>query len=174
MTAIPDVPTPDPGGPARLIAQQVRSAVETLPGLVFITDDERSRLSASAGVPDPFLETCAAAMDETTVLSAVGKMSAAELRVVIVVSQANLALADELERLARGVRDTVTTARAAAGTEALRVYSVAQKLDRPRDTQSSVTRLVQMQRTLNRGRGRRGLVVPDGQPASPASTGGAQ
>lgn len=161
MTAIPEVPTPNAAETARQIAQQVRATVETLPGLVFITPDERIRLAVSATVPDRFLEACAAAMDESTALSAVGKISAAQLRTIVATAQANLALADELERLARGVRDTVKVARAEAGTEALRVYSVARRLNRPRDAQSSVSTLVQMQRTLNRGRGRLRAVEPE-------------
>ena len=172
MTAIPDVPTPSAAEAARQIAQQVRAVVGTLPGLVFITPEERTRLSASAAVPDRFLETCAAAMDENATLSTAGKMSAADLRGVLAGSQATLALADELERLARGARDTVMVSRATAGTEALRVYSVARSLTRPRDAESSVTRLVQMQRTLNRGRGRRGL--PPTEPLPAIAAGGAQ
>lgn len=175
MTAIPDVPsTPNRVDAARQIAQQVRGIVETLPGLVFITPEERTRLAVSATVPDRFLETTASAMDQNTALAAVAKMSAADLRMAVIVAQANLALADELERLARGVRDTVRVSRAAVGTEALRVYSVARRLDRPRDSATSVATLAQMQRTLNRGRLRtRGLPL-DPEPAPVTAAGGAQ
>lgn len=173
MSVIPEVPTFNPLEVPRRIAQQVRAAVETLPGFTFITAEERSRLSSSAAVPDRFLEVCAASMEEHVALAAASKISAAELRSVLAVAQANLALADEIERLARGVRDTVLVARAVAGTEGLRVYSVARRLNRPRDTQSSVSTLVQMQRTLNRGRLKsRMLALPEPEPATVA--GGAQ
>ena len=173
MTAIPEIP--NRADAARQIAQQVRATVETLPGLVFITPEERVRLSVSANVPDRFLEVTASAMDQNAALAAAAKMSAADLRAAVALAQANLALADELERLARGVRDTVTVGRAAVGTEALRVYSVARRLDRPRDTESSVTTLLQMQKTLNRGRLRtRGVTPEEPEPVPPVATGGAQ
>ncbi|HYR29320.1 MAG TPA: hypothetical protein VEU30_12695, partial [Thermoanaerobaculia bacterium] len=88
MTAIPEVPTPNPAEAARQIAQQARAVVEGLPNLIFITTEERTRLSVSATVPDRFLETCAAAMDENAALAAASKISAPQLRAVLATSQA--------------------------------------------------------------------------------------
>lgn len=152
---------------ARQMAEQVRAIVETLPGFVFITKQESRRLAVAASVPDRFLEAAAGAMDQSPALASSAKMSATDLRSSIIEAQAYLGLADELERLARGVRDTAKVGKGAVGTEALRVYSVARHLNRARDSESSVSSLDQMQRTLNRGRLRSRPIVR--QPDTPAS-----
>jgi hypothetical protein len=160
MTAIPDIPTvPNPSArvdAAQKIAQQVRAIVETLPGLVFLTPEERARLRASATVTDRFMELGASAMDEARVLAEAGKLSAADIREVILLSATYRAMADDMERLERGVRDTDIVARSKAGTETLRVYSVARRLKRSRDTESPVSTLAQMLRTPKHGRPARG------------------
>jgi hypothetical protein len=153
MTAIPDIPdSPNRSEVARQIAQQVRALVETLPGLVFITAEERARLSASSTISDRFMELAASAMEEAKVLAEAGQLTAADIREVVSMSNAYRALADDMERLERGVRDTDIVARSKAGTETLRVYSVARHLKRPRDTQSPVSTLAQMLRTPKHGR----------------------
>jgi hypothetical protein len=156
MTAIPDIPdVPNPSTRAEAVqkvAQQVRALVENLPGLVFITPEERARLRPSATVTDRFMALGAAAMDEARVLAQAGKVSAADIREAILLSAAYRALADDMERLVRGVRDSDIVVRSAAGTESLRVYSVARRLKRPRDSESPVSTLAQMLRTPKQGR----------------------
>lgn len=167
MSTMPDVPQPNAVEIARRMAQQVRALIETLPGLVFITPEENRRLTASAAIPDRFLEATAAAMDESPALASSGKMTAAALRDAIQMTQAYVALADELDRLARGVRGGMKVHRAAAGTEALRVYNVARRLNRPRDSQSLVSTLNQMERALGRLRVR-ARATPDEVPLGAA------
>jgi magnesium-transporting ATPase (P-type) len=90
---------------------------------------------------------------------------------MIAYSQAGLGLADELERLTRGVRDTIRRGRYEVATEALRVLGIAQKMNRPGDREALVSTFAQMQRAL--GRGRRRKPAEPTPPAGPLPLGGA-
>jgi magnesium-transporting ATPase (P-type) len=154
MTTIPDVPTSPSTRTetARQALPQIRAIVEGLEGLTFLTPGERLRLSASANVRDRFLETVAIAMEGSGLLGSNTKLTPAHFREMIEYSQACVALADELERLTRGIRDTVKVRRAEVATEALRVFGVARKINRPGDREELVSTVDQMQRALGRGR----------------------
>jgi hypothetical protein len=155
MTTISEVPTATPASPrteaARQALTKIREIIEGLEGLTFLTTAERVR-SAAATVPDRFLEAVASTMEGSPVLAATTKLTPAQFREMIAYSQAALALADELERLTRGVRDTVKVSRAEVGTEALRLLGIAQKMNRPLDRTELVSSVEQMQRALGRGR----------------------
>lgn len=163
MTTIPDFPNPGQvrAEKAREIARQVSTLVEALDGFTVLTAEENIRLAMSASVPDPFLEMTAHAMEQQQKLASAGNTTPAVLRDTIVVSEAYNALADELEMLTRGVRDTTRLLRSEAGTEALRVYAVAQKLTRARDSEKQVRWLDKMRQALNRGRKIPKPVEPD-------------
>jgi hypothetical protein len=139
----------------RETAKRVRELVESLDELVMLTAEERARLAPSANVPDDFILLMANAIQQTAVLGGCTTATPAGLRDTLEVDGAYEALAGELELLQRSVRDTMRVQRAEAGTEALRVYAVAQKLTRPSDAAAAVPNLTAMRRALGRGAPRR-------------------
>lgn len=170
MTTIPDTPITIPTSPrteaARQALPQIRTIIEGLEGLTFLSPGERLRVNTSANINDRFLEVVAAAIEGSALLEVNAKVTPAELREIIGYRQAGFALADELERLTRGIRDTVKVHSAKVATEALRVFGVAQKINRPGDREELVPTLDQMQRALGRGRRK---AVPKADPAQPAA-----
>jgi hypothetical protein len=171
MTTIPDVPTLSSPRTeaARQALLKVREIIEALEGLTFLTPAERIRVTSAANVRDRFLEAVAITMEGSPLLAANTKLTPAHLREMIAYSQAALALADELERLTRGVRDTVKARRAEVSTEALRLLGIARKMNRPLDRAELVSSVEQMQRALGRGRKKTTAANPPEQtPASPA------
>lgn len=160
MTTIPDVPTP--ASPrteaARQALPKIREIIERLEGLTFMTPAERLRVNVN--VRDRFLEAVAVALEVFPLLAASTKLTPADLREMIAYSQAGLALADELERLTRGVRDTVKASRAEVATEALRVLGVARQMNRPGDRTELVSSVDHMQRALGSGRKKATAVKP--------------
>lgn len=154
MTTIPDVPTnPTPRAEAaRQMIPQIRAIIESLDGFVHLSSGERLRVGTASNVPDRFLEAVAGAIETSDVLAANTRLTPAIFREMIAYSQSGLGLADELERLTRGVRDTIKSLRAEVATEALRVFAVAQKINRPGDREELVPSVEQMSRALARGR----------------------
>ena len=156
MTTIPAVPnttTPSPRAEAvRQMIPQVRAIIESLDGFVHLSAGERLRVSAASNVPDRFLEAVAGGVDTSDMLAANTRLTPADFREIVAFSQAALALADEMERLTRGVRDTVKALRSEVATEALRVFGVAQKINRPGDREELIPSLELMSRALGRGR----------------------
>jgi magnesium-transporting ATPase (P-type) len=154
MTTIPDVPIPNSprAEMARQMVAQVRTLIESLEGFVFMTSSERLRVNTSSNVSDRFLIAVAVALEASEPLTISTRLTPAELREIVAYSQAVVGLADELERLTRGVRDTIKLRRAEVATEALRVLSIAKKMNRPGDRQELVSSVEHMQRALGRGR----------------------
>jgi len=174
MTTIPDVSNVPTSPSARTDAArqaltQVRTAVESLDGFTFLSAGERLRVGTASNVRDRFLESVAGAMEASDTLAASTKLTPAQLREMIAYSQACFALADDLERLTRGVRDTVRMRRAEVATEALRLFGVAQKMNRPGDREELVSTVDHMQRALGRGR-RKAAKTTDAQPDGNSST----
>lgn len=138
----------------REVALQIRTLVEGLDGFGYLTVEERVRLARASGVSDEFLDLGADAIEQSPVLGGISRTTPAAMRNVAQLSVALDGLINELERLLRGLRDTRLIARAEAGEEALRVYTVAQKLHRPRDGDGSAASATvqQMRRELLSGR----------------------
>jgi hypothetical protein len=163
MTTIPDVPTnPSPRAEAaRQMIPQIRAIVESLDSFVHLSPGERLRLNTAANVPNRFLEAVAGNIETSDRLAANARLAPATVRETVVYSQAMLSLADEMDKLTRGVRDTVKAVRAGVATEALRVFGVAQKMNRRGDREELIPSLEQMSRALNRGRKKPGAKAPE-------------
>lgn len=151
------------------IVNQLRQAMQKIAGFGFITNGQRRRLSPSAAVPDNFLMTVALALESVPDIATVTKLQPAELRDVVNFTIAFRTVATELQVVARGLLDTIEERRADVGRRALRAYSMAKAFNRPMDEGLPVPHVVEMKRTLGRGRPRR---VNDGEeqppPAPPA------
>ena len=94
----------------------------------------------------------------------------AEIRATIADSRLLISLADQLELIARGVRETNADRRADVGKRALIAYGVAKAVNRHLDLVVTVPHLANMRRTLGRA-GRRKRV--ESAPEPPVANGGA-
>jgi hypothetical protein len=156
MANIPQVPNQDAAATRaehiRSVVEQVRALVEGIPGFTFLTRAQTRRLTTAAAVSDEFMEVGANAMESRPALAATARTRPETLRVAVDESQAIVMLVAELQRLTRGCRHTDMLLRGTAGTEALRVYQVAQKMSRPGDVEDNASWVEQMKVAWNRRR----------------------
>lgn len=154
MTNIPDIPAEGGGSKradhVRSIALQVRTLIESIDGFTFLTREEMRRLNSSASVSDEMMEVVARAIDSRPTFAAASQVKAETLRFTVEDTQAIRGLMAELDRLNRGCRHTVKKLRSVCGTEALRVYAIAQKVTRPRDAEDGATWVEQMRHAMHR------------------------
>ena len=144
---------------------------ELLPGFTFLPTAQRRRISNAGSVPDDFLEAVAVAVESTPNVGAPMQITPAELRDAIRSSRAFLSLADQLELMARGVRETVAEQRGEIGKRALATYGVARSVNRHLDLTVAVPHFANMRRALGRsGRKKR---PGEPTPAPPPIEGGA-
>ena len=110
------------------------------------------RLTSAASVPPEFVELALVAVANQKTLVRGDNTSPAETRDLMRYAEAYSPLADELEALAQFVRFSVNTARNAAGSEALTIYSLAQRLAKRRQNAHLAPYVADMRRALGRVR----------------------
>jgi hypothetical protein len=150
MTTIPDTPTPSHEETAQAMLTQLRKLAQSIPGFTFVPPVFRRRLTASASVPDDFLQSIGVACDATPRLATASEITGAELRDTITFSRQYNSVADELELLMNGIRGTIAVRRSEVGRRALRAYEIAKRLDHPEDRERLVPHIEDMKRTLGR------------------------
>jgi hypothetical protein len=111
-----------------------------------------SRLSSAASVPAEFNELTSIAVANHMPLVREETRKPDEVRDLVGYADAYGPLADELEALAKFVRYSTQSARAAAGAEALTVYALTQCLAQRPETAYLVPYAADMRRALGRGR----------------------
>lgn len=110
------------------------------------------RLTSAASVPPEFVELTVVAITNQKTLVRVESATPAEIRDQLRYAEAYSPLADELEALAQFVRFSVNAARNAAGSEALTIYSLAQRLAKRREHAGLKPYVADMRRALGRMR----------------------
>jgi hypothetical protein len=80
------------------------------------------------------------------------QLTGSELRQEMSFQTAYAPLADELELLAKGIRDTLAEHRSRIGYRALRAYSIARSFSRPEDRATFLPHLRNMKRDLGKTR----------------------
>ena len=134
---------------------------ELLPGFTFLPTAQRRRITTAGSVPDDFLEAVAVAVESTPNVAGPIPITPIELRDAIRSSRAFLSLADQLELMARGVRETVAESRAEVGKRALATYGVARSVNRHLDLTVAIPHFANMRRALGRtGRKKRVVETP--------------
>jgi hypothetical protein len=153
MTTIPDQPPVNHEAAANAMITAMRELVQSgIPGFALAAKGRRRKITTTASLSDAFFESIAAACAVHSDLAAAGAVSASDLRNTIARSRVRASVAEELRLLARGVEDTDAEDRNDIGQRALRVYHVADRINRPEDREMLIPHLAAMKRTLNRGR----------------------
>lgn len=149
---------------ATTMIEQMRRLAQAVEGFTMATTARRRKLAASASVPDAFLYSLAIACDASPRLGTAGEITSSELVDAIEFKAAYFSVADELELLARALRDTVAERRSAIGHRALRAYIIAKRMNAPDDRALLIPHLRNLQRDLGRTRPR---PQPDPEPTDP-------
>ena len=110
------------------------------------------RLSSAASVPPAFVELALVAVASHKALERGESTSPAQTRDLMRYAEAYSPLADELEALAQFVRFSVNTALNAAGSEALIIYALAQRLAKRPQNAELAPCVADMRRALGRVR----------------------
>ena len=134
--------------------QELRTWREQIPRFALpATADATQRLSTAASVPAEFVElTNLALANHMALVRAEGATTPAQNRDLMAYADAFGPLADELEALAHFMRYSATSARHAAGTEALTTYALAVRLSKQPATAYLAPYVADMRRALGRGR----------------------
>jgi hypothetical protein len=111
------------------LLQELQRFVDSVAGLEILTPQQRRRINTAATLPDAFLEAVACAIEAIPHFAEMTGLTTAEIEEIIAFSSAHLTVADELERVARVMRDTIAARRASVGQRALLFYALAKRSD---------------------------------------------
>jgi hypothetical protein len=166
MSTIPESSIHEQTAMAMLV--QLRELAQSVKGFNFTSPTHRRRLAAQGNVPDAFLRSVAVACDAAPTLASSGGVTGAELRDMMAFARAYLSVADELELLAKGLRDTVAQHRAEGTEKALRVYFIAKRINRPAEREALIPHLRNMTRDLGKTRPKAPADAVPAKPPEPA------
>ena len=145
---MPDSFVHEEAGLAMLV--QLRVLIQAIPGFGFLSKAARRSITQAASVPDVFLQSTGVACDASLTLATSSALTGAETREVLIYTRSYLSVADELELLAKGVRDTVAQFRAPVSERALRAYAIAKRINNPAERALLIPHLANMKRDLGR------------------------
>jgi hypothetical protein len=138
---------------AQARVQELRLMRDQIPHfLIPESPREVLRLNSAASVPRQFVELTAMAVSNQKSLTRGESTTPAEIRDLLQYAEAYGPLADELEALAQFIRFSVSAARNTAGSEALTIYSLAQRLSKRRENAGLAPHVADMRRALGRVR----------------------
>ena len=149
MSTIPDTPVNHELDAKAHIAT-VRQLAKSIQDFAYAAPGRRAKIHTTASVPDAFLLTTATACDAAPEFSSAVQLTGSQLRQAIDFQRAYIELADELELIAKGLRDTLAEHRFKIGNLALRAYSIAKGFARPTDSATFIPHLKNMKRDLGR------------------------
>jgi hypothetical protein len=153
---------------AKALLDKIRALRAEVPRFVTeVPPRERRRLVPPAAVPPAVMESASVAIQSSERLAAAAATDAATLRDTYSYALAYEAVARELQAFAASVTHTVRVQRAAAGASALDVLALARRLARQKDGAELLPHVADMQRKLNRGRGRKAATKAPELPTSP-------
>jgi len=136
----------------KALIEKVRALQAEIPNLVpRSTPDETRRMNSAASVPPQFVELAAAAVENTPVLALTGSDEPGVVRDLVHYGEAYTVLAEELESLARTLRNSVATAKNRAGRFALNTYALSARLaQQPENADTLLPIADALRRTLGR------------------------
>ena len=146
---------------------EIRAIRERIPNFVIPSGHGR-HMNVAASVPEAFIEQAVVAVVNNPALVS-GSPDPARVRDLMSYAAAYVPVAVELEALARFIRHSAAMARYRAGTEALAVYAIAQRLAKQPETADLAPVVAEMRRTLGKTR-RKAKPDDEAEPKEPAAT----
>lgn len=148
---------------ARELIAQFRAIRQSIPGFVLLSPGAVKRMVPAASVPDVFLTTVGTSVDRSDLLRAASRLPAAAYPQVVLVSSVYRDVLAEGDELMRGIREMVLSDRYDVSQEALRMYGVSQRFNRPADREQLVPYITAMRDALGRSRSKP-IEAPDDDP----------
>lgn len=168
MTTIPEVPVVNHQQDALDLLTKVRQLVtESIQGFAFAGPGRRRQITVSGSLPDAFLSSTAVSCDASPEFSTAAQLTGTEIRQAVAFRVAYAPVADELELLAKGIRDTLAEHRSRIGYRALRAYAIAKTFSRPEEHATFLPHLRNMKRDFGKSRAK-AVDVPETDPTVPA------
>ena len=149
----------------------MRALRQEIPNLVPPSStDETKRLTPAGTVPPEFVELAATAVKNTPVLALSGNDDPDVVRDQVAYAGAYTALAEEVEALAKALRNSIATAKNKAGRFALNTYALSARLaQQPENADALLPIAEALRRTLGRtGVGKKTPATPTPEPPAPA------
>ncbi len=136
-----------------LIAR-IRAIQNEIPGFEQLARGKVRGLTANAHLPEGFLHSASNAVDSSPELQAAVGSSPAAIRDAITFGAEYGMVAEELEGLARGIRNTIAVRRSEAGRSALQALAIARRMARNPQHSVLIPHVTDMQKAHNLGRGK--------------------
>lgn len=111
------------------LLRDLRRFADSVAGREILSPQQRRRINTAATLPDEFLHVVARALEAIPQYGEMARLSTEEIQDAVAFSNEHEAVAEELEQLARQIRDRVVTRRADVGQRALLVYALAKRSD---------------------------------------------
>lgn len=157
---------------ATTLLLQFRELAHSVPGFTHLSLERRRKINVSVSLPNELLLAVGIACDAHEQLSLASQLTGAECRGEVAFGAGYTALANELEILARGIRDAVASRRYDVMQRALRVYNLAKRLNQPEDREVLIPHIEAMARTFARTKARTATPPPSPPPATGGTTTG--
>jgi hypothetical protein len=152
---------------ARELISQLQAMRQSIPGLVFLSPASVRRMIPVANVPEAFILTVGDAVGRSDLLGRASLLPPSAYADAISLSILYEHVESEGQQFLRGIHDTRLAARYGVAQEALRMYGVAQRFNRPGDREQLVPYINAMRDALGRSRSR--IEEPDDD-APPSTT----
>jgi len=151
---------------AKALLAEIRALYAKIPRFVAEVPNEPQKLASAASVSDAFVESAGASIDRSKRLETAAATDAASLRDSFGFALAYDSIVVEAYAFARAVAHTIRVQRATAGSSALDIYAIAQRLAKRKDGAELVPHVEDMRRKLKRGRKRKTTSEPAPVPAA--------
>ncbi len=138
------------------LIKRIRAIASEIPDFKQLATVKVRRLTANAHLHDGFLNAVGNAIDSSPSLqTAVGSTTPDQIRQNVDFATAYGAVAEELEGLARGIRNTIAAKRSEIANAALQAYAIAGRMAKLDEHARLIPHVTEMKKTLGRGRGSR-------------------
>jgi hypothetical protein len=170
MATLPVVTSKTPIAPSEYGQQainlmiKVRDLTKEIDGFRYAAKGRRTKIGTTSSLPEEFLQQMAVACDASPAFSVKAELTGTEIRNGLDFAREFTNLGKETHLVAKGVEDTVAEILAEIGKRALAAYKVAQNLNEPGQKETILPHLVEMQRTLGRGRPKKRKTDATGTP----------
>jgi len=140
---------------ARALSEKLQAALQSsIPGFTVLPEplNRRDRPRGHRNLPDRFFEALAVAIEKSPEFAGAVRVTSAQIREMLQFCAAFLALANDLERFARGIRYLVGTRRANVGRLASSAYRIAKAMNVLVNLGPPVPQVTEMQEAIKERR----------------------
>lgn len=128
--------------------QRLRQLTASAHGFAVLPASVRRQINTAATLPDSFFDAVALLVGDLPHIGTASRITPDEIRLAMTFGRSYVGVPEELERLARAIRDTVAVHRADVGRRALLAYAFAKRAAKGEDGERLAVHLERMRRNL--------------------------